>query len=279
MHDKVQPFVKHAREQVAQLKKHLDGVEPHALSPYDQEELGRVKQRADDLDKMLQANDLDEARGMARQADQGLEGMKSDLRDEEARAWRPPRQGQRKAREHVEEAEKIARQLSEQIDKNVPKPGELMSPDDQRKMNELAERQRAARKRAQELQRDLQGKTGPDGKPMPMPPQMSEGLRDAGQHMERAGNELQKRDARDASGEQAQALEKLAKLKEQMQQQRRPREEAGGGRVDKEPVKIPGAEEYRAPKEFRQDLLDAMKRQAPAEYRDQVKKYYEELVK
>jgi hypothetical protein len=278
MRDKVQPFVKKARDEVAQLKKHLEGVEQHALSPYDQEELQRIRQRVEDLDKMLQAGDLDEARGMARQADQGLEGVKADLREEEARAWHAPRPGQKKAREHVEEGEKIARQLADQIDKTLPKPGDLMNPADQKKMSELSERQRAARKRAQELQRELQ-KPGADGKPMAMPQQLNDGLRDAGHHMERAGNELQQRDARDAAGEESQALEQLQKLKEQMQQQRRPRDQMAGGRIDKEPVKIPGADEYKAPKEFRQDLLDAMKRQAPSEYRDQVKHYYEELVK
>jgi hypothetical protein len=279
MRDQVQPFAKKARDQVAQLKKHLSEVEPRSVSPYDHEELQRVRQRTEDLDKMLQTGDLDEARGAARQADQGLQGVGADLRDEQARGWRAPRPGEKKAREHVEEAEKIARQLADQIDKMLPRPGELMSPEDQKKMGELADRQRAARRRAQELQREMGQKAGADGKPMQLPPQMSEGLRDAGQHMERAGNELQKRDARDASGEESQALEKLAKLKEQMQQQRRPKEQMAGGRMDKEPVKIPGAEEYRAPKEFRQDLLEAMKRQAPAQYKEQVKKYYEELVK
>jgi hypothetical protein len=279
MRDQVQPFARKARDQVAQLKKHLNDVEPRSVSPYDQEELQRVRQRADDLDKMLQSGDLDEARGAAKQADQGLEGVKADLRDEQSRGWRAPRPGEKKAREHVEEAEKIARQLAEQMDKMLPKPGELMSPEDQKKMGELSERQRAARKRAQELGKELGQKPGSDGKPMQLPPQMQEGLRDAGQHMERAGNELQKRDARDASGEESQALEKLAKLKEQMQQQRRPKEQSAGGRMDKEPVKIPGADEYRAPKEFRQDLLEAMKRQAPEKYKEQVRKYYEELVK
>jgi hypothetical protein len=43
-------------------------------------------------------------------------------------------------------------------------------------------------------------------------------------------------------------------------------------------VKIPGADEYRAPKEFRQDILDAAKREPPPEYREQVKHYYEELI-
>jgi hypothetical protein len=44
-------------------------------------------------------------------------------------------------------------------------------------------------------------------------------------------------------------------------------------------VKIPGAEEYRAPKEFREDLLKAMKQAVPPPYRDLVRRYYEELVR
>jgi hypothetical protein len=46
-----------------------------------------------------------------------------------------------------------------------------------------------------------------------------------------------------------------------------------------EKVEIPDADQYRAPKEFRKDLLDAMKQGAPDRYKDQVKRYYEELVK
>ena len=40
-----------------------------------------------------------------------------------------------------------------------------------------------------------------------------------------------------------------------------------------------GAWNSSAPKEFRQDLLDAMKRGAPTEYKEQLKRYYEELAK
>jgi len=146
-------------------------------------------------------------------------------------------------------------------------------------MVELGQRQQATRKRTQELERELERKTGPDGKPIALPPQLADGLRQAGQHMDRAEAELERKDARDASGEEGQALDRLNKMQEQLQRERRPREQQAGGRLDKEPVKIPGADEYRAPKEFRQDLLEAMKRAAPGPYREQVKRYYEELVK
>ena len=53
----------------------------------------------------------------------------------------------------------------------------------------------------------------------------------------------------------------------------------GNGRDPRDKVEIPDEEAYQAPKEFRKDLLDAMKEGTPEKYQDQVKRYYEELVK
>lgn len=44
-------------------------------------------------------------------------------------------------------------------------------------------------------------------------------------------------------------------------------------------VRIPGADEYRAPEKFREDILEAMKQRAPQGFDDQVRRYYEELIK
>jgi hypothetical protein len=53
----------------------------------------------------------------------------------------------------------------------------------------------------------------------------------------------------------------------------------GGGRPRHDPVRIPGADESTAPRAWRQELLDAMKERAPERFRDEVRRYYEELVK
>ena len=54
----------------------------------------------------------------------------------------------------------------------------------------------------------------------------------------------------------------------------------GDGReASREKVKIPGAEAYKVPEEFRKDLLDAMRQGAPERYKGEVQRYYEELVK
>src|SRR5262249_58591818 len=58
--------------------------------------------------------------------------------------------------------------------------------------------------------------------------------------------------------------------------------QAEGGAVGDEPIRIPGADEYRAPERFREDLLEAMKKKgalAPEGYDDMIKRYYEELIK
>ena len=44
-------------------------------------------------------------------------------------------------------------------------------------------------------------------------------------------------------------------------------------------VEIPKPEQSKAPQEFRQDILDAAKQGTVEEYRDAVRRYYEELVK
>jgi DNA-binding FadR family transcriptional regulator len=53
----------------------------------------------------------------------------------------------------------------------------------------------------------------------------------------------------------------------------------GGNDVSQQKVEIPEADPGTAFQDFRKDLLDAMKQGTPERYRDQVKRYYEELVK
>ena len=44
-------------------------------------------------------------------------------------------------------------------------------------------------------------------------------------------------------------------------------------------VRIPGADESTATRAWRQELMDAMKEKAPERFRDEVRRYYEELVR
>jgi hypothetical protein len=180
-------------------------------------------------------------------------------------------------------------------------------------MQDLAERQRETKRRAQEVARKIEqlrrgGNAEQQGQPQPQPgndpnmstpeappstaggePQPAPGeagrpllrvLRDAQEHMGRAESQMRQSDAENAESEAREALDRLSEAKRQLRNERRPRNEGASARqATKEPVRIPGAEEWKPPKEFRQDILDAMKRGAPRGWEEQVKRYYEELVK
>ena len=59
----------------------------------------------------------------------------------------------------------------------------------------------------------------------------------------------------------------------------------GGGKSmgnrgnSQEKVEIPDEDPNAAPREFRKDVMDAMKQGSPDRYKEQTRKYYEELVK
>jgi hypothetical protein len=56
-------------------------------------------------------------------------------------------------------------------------------------------------------------------------------------------------------------------------------EDGPTGPSSQDKVEIPGADKFQVPEEYRKDILDAMKQSAPEKYKDQVKRYYEEIVK
>src|SRR6185503_14926068 len=99
-------------------------------------------------------------------------------------------------------------------------------------------------------------------------------LKGAAARMRQAGELLRRDQSRAAATAERDAAERLAKLRDSMQER-----SMGTGRQRHDPVRIPGSDESSAPRAWRQELLDAMKEKAPERYRDEVRRYYEELVK
>ena len=153
-------------------------------------------------------------------------------------------------------------------------------------MSELARKERQLRERTGQLKKRMEqmGEDAPffgDG--------AKESLEKAHDEMSQAEGQLGKGRPRRAAQHEQGALESLGRLKDQVQQamksgagqgEQDPKDGEGSGRQrSAEPVKIPGAEEHQSPKEFREDLLKAMKQGVPGAYQDLVRRYYEELVR
>jgi hypothetical protein len=132
------------------------------------------------------------------------------------------------------------------------------------------DRARRLAERTKQLGGELPGDTGPE---------LGKKLGGAIDQMGTADDRLRARDPSGARAATRAAADALAKARDRARSASRQAQE---GAVGDEPIRIPGADEYRAPERFREDLLEAMKKKgalAPEGYDEQIKRYYEELIK
>ena len=108
---------------------------------------------------------------------------------------------------------------------------------------------------------------------------LEQGIGQAMPSMERAEGRMKGGAPGEARREAEDAARRLGELRSNAQRASRPSAIQSGDGQDHEPVRIPGADDFKPPEAFRKDLLEAMKQAAPDAYREQVKRYYEELVK
>src|SRR5262249_26302235 len=162
---------------------------------------------------------------------------------------------------------------------------QIMSPEDHRALDKLRRREaltkdRARRlaDRAKQLGGDLPGDAGPE---------LGKKLGGAIEHMTTAGERVRVKDpsgARAAARPPGRRAPPRAAAAAPAKARDRPRSaarQAQEGALGDEPIRIPGADEYRAPERFREELLEAMKKKgaaAPEGYDDMIKRYYEELI-
>ncbi|MCG8419233.1 MAG: hypothetical protein MJE77_14965 [Proteobacteria bacterium] len=274
---------KETRKRVAsvldKLRKQLDKIPETGLTPFAREELEIVEFRLADVDKMIGDGDIAEALAMARQVHSGLEVIASELDaaidDEQGGPF-----GDRTAdaQREVKRGLPLARRLVEELEASTPSPGEIMTREDRRLLGRLRRRQRSVAERARRLaeragqmSRDLPGWAGQA---------ISQGIGGAETHMKRAGERMRARDPSGARQETRGAADALERTMDGARDAARQRQAAGRAGLRDQPIRIPGADEYRAPQEFREDILEAMKREeAPKGFGELVKRYYEELIR
>ena len=279
MRDKASETRRQIARTLERLRRQLDRIPESGLTPFAREELEIVGARMNNLDEMLADGDLAESLAMARQIREGLEIMAEELRaallDEEGQPW-----GERtdEAQRAVQRARPLARQLVEELEAQTPSPEQIMDEDDRRRLDRLRRRQQAVAERARRL--GERAEQGADQLPGGAGPAMARGVADARQQMGRATDRMRHRDPSGARHESRAAAESLQRALGDAQGAARQRQNMGRAGLHDEPIRIPGADEYRPPEEFREDILEAMKReQAPDGFGELVKRYYEELIR
>lgn len=265
---------------IEKLRRRLRDIDESGLTPFAKEELDIVQRRLTDVETMVADGDLAEGLGMAHQAKQSLDTIAGELEaaleDEPTSKWSAATQD---ALDDIGKARPVAKELIDELTALSPRPDQIMSADDLRALERLRRREAMNRERTKRLGErtkqagsDLPGDAGAE---------LAKKLGGAVQQMTTADERMKAKDPSGTREATRAAAEALQKARDRARSAARQAQEGTGATGD-EPIRIPGADEYRAPERFREDLLEAMKNkgaQGPDGYDDQIKRYYEELIK
>jgi hypothetical protein len=266
-------FIKREGEKIDRLKQKLGGVPAGDPESALGEEIERARESTKQMRRLLAERDLAEAKGEAERAESSLERAGEHL-DELAEARRARHGGVEAERDKradaVGEARGLAQEIADDLGKLMPKPSDTLTPAEREAARAQAEKQAAIGKRTDEVADEAARRLGK----MPGMEKAEGELKGAGARMREAGDALKRDESKPAATAERDAADRLSKLRDSMRER-----SMGGAEQHHDPVRIPGADESSAPRAWRQELLDAMKEKAPERYRDEVRRYYEELVK
>ncbi len=185
---------------------------------------------------------------------------------------------------------------------------EVLDPQQSEELGRLSQRQQTVRERTEALKHRLD-QLAPF---IPfLSPELRQNIGEAGEFMGEARGELSGRRARQAIPPEEEALRRLSQGQQAMQQamqqmaqrgqmgqipvpmvlrrpgdpfafnqqpfpDRSPRDQGRMG-INTRDFKIPGKEEYKAPRQFREEIMEALKRGSPSQFKGQIEQYFKNL--
>ncbi len=265
-------FLAEARDKAERLRRRLGKNPPDELSDDGQDELKRAQESAKQLRRLLGEREWGEGKKEAERAVSSLRRLRRELdQRQQKNPSQRPSATQEDFSESMDDARNIAQEIASDLEKLAPKPGEGMTPEQKGRSQGMAQRQHSLGERAGELAKQAGKNAGKAGGL----DQAANELRQIADQMGQSQQDLQRGDPREGSGKAREAADRLAKLRDDLRDG--PKE--ANGRNRREPVRIPGADESKAPREWRQELMEAMRERAPERYNEEVRKYYEEIAK
>lgn len=295
-------FIERQLQRLDRAAAELEAAQPDPNRP-ETDAFETIQQRLADGQRALEAKDFGAAREVLEQGRSQMEELSGEV---ERRRRQLERFGAMfgdseaiaRAGEGLRDATPPVDRVIADLKEMVPDPEKMVGPGERQTLDQLAQMQEQLAERAQGLGQQLREL----GEQLPIVgPEVERKVGEAESAMKGAGERLQGYDAPGGLGEERRALESLSDLQEQLQQMGQGQSGGGGGGVPlpfggsggqprggegdgrdlrtAERVEIPQPEEFEAPAEFRQDILEAAKQGTVEQFRDAVRRYYEELVK
>ena len=265
------------RRRVEALRKQLSQVNPKGMDQRDQEALDGSKEMLRNLEEVLAQEELDGALRLSDEAQKALSELTQELRtgadlaEDAERAQMLHRAG-RKVGMSAAEAKDIAQTLRDL----VPEPGQMLSPEDRQRLQELAEKQGGVGGKLSKLRQEMKQMGGE----VPGLDGLDEQLDGAEKSMKQAEQRLRDSHPQKAEMDEEAAMERLDRARKRVQQMMKPqRSQQMGMGMSHDRAEIPKPEDYKVPAEFRDEVMRAMRENAPSKYRELVERYYQELIK
>jgi hypothetical protein len=210
-------------------------------------------------------------------------------------------------------AENTLGKLKAELDAIMGTPAQTLNDSEKRELRELGQRQEVLHERTRDLHEKLESlfQLFPS-----LDPKIVQNIGEAGTSMGKARDRLGDLDARNAVPPEQDALDRLSQSQQQMQnamQQLAQRGQLGNmpvpmvfqrGRflpsgmlvplpgvpqfpefnveggvtgLDMERFRLPGKEDYKAPRNFREEILESLKQGVPPQHKDQIERYFKNL--
>jgi len=262
-------FLAKARQKLDQIQRKVGGSPPRELGGTVEGASEAVRENLRQLRRLLPAREWSEGQREGERLVDGLGHLQRVASRQRAlrRAFTPQVESYG---EGIEEAAGVARELAAELERLVPRGGEVMSPEQRVRGRTLGLQQGSVEERARGLVRDL----GARDEAAPGAARAAAELEEIAGQMRQAGQDLQEGAAHEGAGRATEVAERLAQLRRSLG-----RTAAEGARASREPVRIPDANAYQAPREWRQELMEAMREKPPERFRDEVRRYYQDLVR
>ncbi|RKH38379.1 DUF4175 family protein [Corallococcus sicarius] len=293
--EKGQALKDELQRKVKQVQENYQKLDPARLNSRAARPLEEAQSELRNVEEALKVDDFDlaaESAARAEDAARQLSSMGEQQRQLDEMFGNPPEVRQQSAQlaERLKKDARDVSDVSQQLQSLFPPPGSQLSQAEKQQLQQLGQRQQQLEQRAQGLRQQMEDmeQTAPL-----FGEEAGQQMDEIGQRMGEASQRMQGKDPGRGYGEQQAAMEGLKQFQQQMQQSQQGRKQGrglpmpmgsgrrqeGNGRNPQDKVELPDEDAFQAPREFRKDLLDAMKQGAPEKYREQVKRYYEELVK
>ncbi len=258
-----------ARQKIDQIQRKVAGAVPRELGGNGETAVSGIRESIRQLRRLLGSKEWNDA---SHEADRMADGFAhlQHLSLRQLAQSRPPSQSLLAYGGQVEEGSALAHELASDLARMIPRGGDVMSMDQRARTRGLGQRQSGIEERTRGLSRDLGGREDS----VPGAAQAKADLEEIADQMHQASEELGEGAAHEGAGRAGDIVDRLAKLRQGLGQKGN-----DGSRASRDPVRIPEADEYKAPREWRQELMEAMRERAPERFRDEVRRYYEELVK